>query len=64
MLLIKQSKYSHRVYHNLFIATVNSKPAPRRGTIQQELVRFEELHTKFQRNKSMNKPGAILHLLL
>ena len=27
-------------------------------------MRFEELHTKFQRTKSMTKTGEILHLLL
>ena len=43
---------------------VNQKPKPKRGTIQQELVRFEELHTKFQRTKSMTKTNEILHLLL
>ena len=46
------------------IVTVNSKPKPKRGTIQQELVRFEELYTKFGRTKSMNKTNGILHLLL
>mmetsp|Transcript_4202 Transcript_4202/g.5209 ORF Transcript_4202/g.5209 Transcript_4202/m.5209 type:complete len:93 (+) Transcript_4202:150-428(+) len=48
----------------LLVKQINQKPKPKRGTIQQELVRFEELHTKFQRTKSMTKTGEILHLLL
>ena len=31
----------------LNFATVNQKPKPKRGTVQQELIRFEELYTKF-----------------
>lgn len=48
----------------LLIKSINQKPKPKRGTIQQELVRFEELFSKFQRTRSMKKTNAILHLLL
>ena len=48
----------------LFCLIVNQKPKPKRGTLQQELVRFEELHTKFARTKSITKTGEVLHLLL
>ena len=44
--------------------SVNQKPKPKRGTIQQELVRFEELYTKLQRTKSLSKTNGVLHLML
>ena len=43
---------------------VNQKPKPKRGTVQQEMVRFEELYTKFARTKTMTKTSGILNLLL
>ena len=48
----------------LLIKQINQKPKPKRGTIQQELGRFEELYSRFQRTKSMKKTNGILHLLL
>jgi len=48
-LLIKKSK-CHTLPNP---AVVQSKPKPKRGTLQQEQQRFEELHSKFQRTKSI-----------
>ena len=46
------------------LCSVNQRPKSKKGTVQQDVVRFEELFAKLQRSKSLKKTNAMLHLLL